>query len=93
MDIFNTITRLGCDMVVRTFGIGPRYWYVFVILAISMIFLVYIFKHKNSKFYILEYIILLISCIIVPILPMLATPVENQYIETRMSMSFGASIG
>ena len=36
---------------------------------------------------------LLATCIIVPILPMLATPVANQYIETRMAMSFGSSLG
>lgn len=91
--IINTITRLGSDMVLGTFGIGPKYWYVLVIAAISLIFLVYIFKYKASKFHILEYIILVICCIIVPILPMLATPVKDQYIETRMAMSFGASIG
>lgn len=66
---------------------------VLVITVISAIFLICIFKKQKSKFHILEYIVLLASCILVPILPMLATPIENQYIESRMAMSFGASIG
>lgn len=92
-EMFNTVVRLGYDMLVQTFGIGPKYWYVFTIIAISVIFLSYIFKKQKSKFNILEYIVLLATCIIVPILPMLATPVDNQYIETRMAMSFGSSLG
>lgn len=92
-EMFNTVVRLGYDMLVKTFGIGPKYWYIFTITIISVIFLICIFKKQKSKFHIFEYIVLLASCIIVPILPMLATPVENQYIETRMAMSFGSSIG
>lgn len=92
-EILSTMVRLGYDMVIKTFGIGPQYWYVLVITVISAIFLICIFKKQKSKFHILEYIVLLASCILVPILPMLATPIENQYIESRMAMSFGASIG
>lgn len=92
-EIFNTLVRLGYDMLVKTFGIGSKYWYVLIIIVISVIFLSYIFKKQKSKFHIFEYIVLLATCIIVPILPMLATPVDNQYIETRMAMSFGSSIG
>lgn len=92
-EMFNTVVRLGYDMLVKTFGIGPKYWYIFTITIISVIFLICIFKKQKSKFHILEYIVLLASCIIVPILPMLATPVANQYIETRMAMSFGSSLG
>ena len=92
-EILNTVVRLGYDMLVKTFGIGPKYWYIFTVIIISIIFLSYIFKKQKSKFHIVEYVVLLASCIIVPILPMLATPIESQYLETRMAMSFGSSLG
>lgn len=92
-EILHTIARLGTDMVIKTFGILPKFIYVLIISIISVIILLYIFRKKKSKFYILEYIILIASCILIPILPMLATPIESQYMESRMAISFGASIG
>lgn len=93
MDLINTIIRFTADMILTTFGIGTKYWYILAILVLSAIFLIYVIKNKKSKFYILEYIILLVACILIPVLPMLVTPIENQYLETRMAMSFGSSIG
>lgn len=93
VEILNTIARLGTDMCIKTFGILPKFLYVLIIASISAIVFLYIFKKKKKKFYILEYIILIVSCILIPILPMLATPIESQYMESRMAISFGASIG
>lgn len=92
-DIFYTLIKMGYDMVTKTFGIGPKYWYLLLIIVITLIFLAYVFKQKKLKISILEYLVLFISCILIPILPMLATPIENQYMETRMAISFGSSIG
>ena len=92
-DIFNTLLRFGHDMMVKTFGIGTKYWYLLLIAVISIIVLIYILKQRKSKFYIFEYVVVSISCILVPILPMLATPIEDQYMEPRMAISFGSSIG
>lgn len=92
-DLFNTMVKLSTDMILKTFGIGTKYWYVVILIAISIIFLSYVIKNKKSKLYIFEYVVLFLTCILIPILPMLVTPVENQYLETRMAMSFGSSIG
>ena len=92
-DLLNSFLKLLSNMVVNTFGIGTRYWYILVILVLTIIFLIYVIKYKTSKFYIIEYFTLWIACIVIPVLPMLVTPIENQYIEARMAMSFGSSIG
>ncbi len=92
-DLLNSFVKLISNMVVNTFGIGTRYWYILVILVLTIIFLVYVIKDKKSKFYIIEYFTLWIACIVIPVLPMLVTPIENQYLEARMAMSFGSSIG
>ena len=42
---------------------------------------------------ILEYIVLILLSILVPLIPILATPTESQYIEPRMAMCFGSIIG
>lgn len=92
-DLLNSFVKIISTMVVNTFGIGTKYWYILVILVLTIILLVYVIKNKKSKFYIVEYLVLLLACIVVPILPMLVTPIENQYMEARMAMSFGSSIG
>lgn len=92
-ELLKSFTKLVSDMVIDTFGIGTKYWYILVILVLTIMFLVYVIKNKKSKFYILEYFVILLACIVIPILPMLVTPIENQYIEARMAMSFGSSIG
>jgi membrane protein len=92
-DLCNTAIRLGSDMILKTFGIGTKYWYVLLIVAISILFLICCIKNKKFKLYVFEYFVLLGTCILIPILPMLVTPVESQYLETRMAMSFGSSIG
>lgn len=92
-DLLNSFVKLTSSTVVNTFGIGTKYWYLLVILALTILLLVYVVKSKKSKFYIIEFFVLLLACIVIPILPMLVTPIENQYIEARMAMSFGSSIG
>ena len=42
---------------------------------------------------ILEYVVLIALSILIPLIPILATPVESQYIEPRMAMCFGSVIG
>lgn len=92
-DLFNTIVKLSSDMIINTFGIGTKYWYILIVVAISIIFFTCTIKKKKFKLYILKYVVLFLTCILIPILPMLVTPIESQYIETRMAMSFGSSIG
>lgn len=92
-EMFETITRVSGYMAIDTFGIGPRYWYIFSLSLISIIFLIYIIKNKKIDFSIVEYIVLILACILTPIIPLLATPVNKQYFETRMAMSFGSSLG
>lgn len=92
-DLFNTAVRLGSEMILKTFGIGTKYWYVLLIITISIVFLICSMKNKKFKLYVVEYFVLLCTCILIPILPMLVTQVESQYLETRMAMSFGSSIG
>lgn len=92
-ELLNSFVKLISTMVVNTFGIGTKYWYILVVLVLTIMLLVYVIKNKKSKFYIVEYFVILLACIIIPILPMLVTPIESQYIETRMAMSFGSSVG
>lgn len=92
-EMFQTIGRFSSVMVLQTFGIGKKYWYLFALLFITLIFIFHILKTKKIKFVVYEYFILIISCIIIPILPLLATQIDRQYLETRMAMSFGSSLG
>lgn len=92
-DLINTVVKFSSEMIIKTFGIGTKYWYILIVIVISIIFLMYIIKNKKFKLYIFEYFVLLLTCILIPILPMLVTPIESQYLETRMAMSFGSSIG
>lgn len=92
-DLFNTAVRLSSEMVLKTFGIGTKYWYILLIIVISILFLICCIKNKKFKLYVVEYFVLLCTCILIPILPVLVTPIESQYLETRMTMSFGSNIG
>lgn len=92
-EMFQTIVKFGSFMVLDTFEIGKKYWYIIALIFITVIFIIHIIKTKKIKFEIFEYLILIIACIIIPILPLLATSIDKQSVETRMAMSFGASLG
>lgn len=49
-DLFNTAIRLASDMVLKTFGIGTKYWYVLLIVAISILFLICCIKIRNLNY-------------------------------------------
>lgn len=91
--IIDTILKFGEIILIYNSGIGPKYWYLITLIIISIIFIVNIVIKKKDYFEILEYITLIVLSILVPIIPILATPVESQYIEPRMAMCFGSIIG
>lgn len=90
--IFSTILKFGKNILIYNVGIGPKYWYLILISILTIIFISAIIK-KKDYFMILEYIILIILSILIPIIPIIATPAELQYIEPRMAMCFGSVIG
>lgn len=91
--IIDTILTYGELILIYNAGIGPKYWYFATLIIISIIFIINIILKKKDYFEILEYITLVILSIIVPIIPILATPVGSQYIEPRMAMCFGSIVG
>lgn len=91
--IFATILKFGEIILIDNVGIGPKYLYLALIAILTVIFIIGIILRKKDYFMILEYFTLIILSIIVPIVPILATPIEAQYIEPRMAMCFGSIIG
>lgn len=90
--IFDTICKFGEDILIYNVGIGPKYWYLTFIIILTIIFIINLINKKNY-FMILEYVVLIALSILIPLIPILATPVESQYIEPRMAMCFGSVIG
>lgn len=91
--ILATILKFGETILIYNVGIGPKYGYLSLIIILTAIFIIGIILRKKDYFMILEYVTLIILSIIVPIIPILATPIEAQYIEPRMAMCFGSIIG
>ena len=91
--IIDTVLNFGEIILIYNAGIGPKYWYLITLVIISIIFIVNIMLKKKDYFEILEYVTLVILSILIPIIPILATPVDSQYIEPRMAMCFGSVIG
>lgn len=91
--IIKTYKKYLSMLVLKTLDVGPKYWYVVVISIISIIFLIYIFKYKERKIFIFYYVAILASTMLLPILPLVVVEENSQYLELRMSMCFGASIG
>ncbi|MFR7545259.1 MAG: GtrA family protein [Clostridia bacterium] len=90
--ILTTILKFGETILIDNVGIGPKYFYLALIAILTVIFIIGIILRKKDYFMILEYVTLIILSIIIPIIPILATP-ATQYIEPRMAMCFGSIIG
>lgn len=90
--ILATILKFGETILIDNVGIGPKYFYLALIAILTVIFIIGIILRKKDYFMILEYVTLIILSIIIPIIPILATP-ATQYIEPRMAMCFGSIIG
>lgn len=91
--IIDTILKYGEIILIYNVRIGPKNWYLTTLIIISIIFIINKILKKKDYFEILEYITLVVLSIIIPIIPILATPVDSQYIEPRMAMCFGSIIG
>lgn len=90
--ILTTILKFGETILIDNVGIGPKYFYLALIAILTVIFIIGIILRKKDYFMILEYVTLIILSIIIPIIPILATP-ATQYIEPRIAMCFGSIIG
>jgi len=91
--IFNTILKFGEIILIYNVGIGPKYWYLILLGILTIMFIITMILKKKDYFMILEYIVLVLLSVIIPIIPILATPEDSQYIEPRMAMCFGSIIG
>lgn len=91
--IINTIIKYGKKLLIDNCGIGPKYWYLEILIILSITFIINISIKKKNYFEILEYVVLIILSIIIPIIPVIVTPVDLQYLEPRMAMCFGSIIG
>ncbi len=90
--ILAIILKFGETILIDNVGIGPKYFYLALIAILTVIFIIGIILRKKDYFMILEYVTLIILSIVIPIIPILATP-ATQYIEPRMAMCFGSLIG
>ena len=61
--------------------------------VITVIYFVMNILNKNKKIYLFYYVVILISAILLPIMPLIIQEESEQYLELRMCLSFGASIG
>lgn len=91
--IIETILKFGETILIWNVGVGPKYWYLSLLIVLTIIFIAGMILRKKNYFMILEYIVLILLSILVPLIPILATPTDSQYIEPRMAMCFGSIIG
>lgn len=91
--IIETIIKFGKIMLVYNCGIGPKYWYLITLVIMTIVFICNNLIRKRALFEILEYFTLVVLSILIPIIPIIITPVEVQYLEPRMAMCFGSIIG
>lgn len=89
-DIIYTTYNFGTT-IMFAFKLLPKYLYVAIIGLITLWYILIIFKTRE-KFSIIEYIMLGILAFFMPLLPVMATPREQQYIEPRMVLSYAAII-
>lgn len=91
-EIINTIIKYGTLMVYNTFNLIPKGLYLGIIGIISIVFIYNVYKSKKY-FNILEYIMLILLAFIMPLLPVIVTPQEQQYLQPRMVPSFASILG
>lgn len=91
--IFETYDKYLKLMVLETLKIGPKYWYIILIMIITLIYFYYNIRFKEQKINLFYYFAILFSAILLPILPLIIQEKNSQYLEPRMMLSFGASIG
>ena len=91
--IFETYGKYLNLMVVETLGVGPKCWHIVVMSIITAVFLINNIKNKDKKINLFYYTAILLSAILLPILPVTMQEKTAQYLEFRMALSFGASIG
>ena len=89
-DIIYTTYNFGTT-IMFAFKLLPKYLYIAIIGLITLWYILIIFKTRE-KFSIIEYIMLGILAFFMPLLPVMATPREQQYIEPRMVLSYAAII-
>ncbi len=90
--IIETIKNYGNIMAFDTFKVLPRYSYV-VVLAIITLWYIFNNCRKKDYFSILEYIILILVSFIMPLLPVIVTAQDQQYLEPRMTFSYASLLG
>lgn len=91
-DIINTIFKYGKYILIDNIEIGFKYWYLTIIIILTILFVV-LFKKNKTYFNIFEYVVLLVVSILIPIVPLIATPVYAQYMVPRMCITFGSILG
>ena len=91
--IIETILKFGETILIWNVGVGHKYWYLSLLIVLTIIFVAGMILKKKNYFMILEYIVLILLSILVPLIPIVITPVDSQYIEPRMAMCFGSIIG
>lgn len=90
--IIETIKKYGTFMACDTFRLFPEYLYLGMISIITIWFIFNICKNKNL-FSFLEFIVLILLAFIMPLLPVIVTPQEKQYLEPRMTFSYASLVG
>lgn len=91
-EMIDTIIKFGKIIVLENLSIGPTGWCLAFIAILSIIFVIRVIKTKEY-FHIFEYIVLVLVACLLPILPLIVIPVSEQYMVSRMAMSFGAVLG
>ena len=91
-EMIQTLLKYLDFILIKNFYIEPKGWNFIVIIFLTIIFIAQVIKSKEY-FHILEYIVLVALGCIIPILPLMAIPIESQYMETRMAMIFGSLEG
>ena len=76
-----------------SFMLIPKYGVMILTSIISLGIVVSILLEKKNYLNIVYYAMVIASCILLPILPLIIMSPEAQYIEPRMAISYGAMIG
>mgnify|MGYP001859555931 CR=1 FL=1 len=91
-EIINTVVKYVKFILIDNIDVGFKYWYLSVIVIISILFIV-LFTKNRKYFNIFEYVILILVSILIPIAPILTMPISSQYMVPRMCITFGSILG